>query len=70
MNNLITFYQQRLDFQNAAFSRIDHDDAMVAIVYKITQPNGLQLILKICERPNDYLREVYFLQFFAALLRK
>lgn len=65
MNNLITFYQERLDLQSAAFSRIDHDDAMVAIVYKITQPNGVQFILKICERSNDYLREVYFLQFFA-----
>jgi Ser/Thr protein kinase RdoA (MazF antagonist) len=47
------------------FSRIDHDDAMVAIVYKVAEPNGTQLLLKICERPNDYLREVYFLQFFA-----
>ncbi len=41
---------------------------MVAIVYKITQSDGTQLILKICERPNDYLRELYFLQFFAGTL--
>jgi Ser/Thr protein kinase RdoA (MazF antagonist) len=65
MDNLITLYKQRLDLQNATFSRIEHDDALVAIVYKITQPSGQQLILKICERDNDYLREVYFLNYFA-----
>ncbi|MFI5343449.1 MAG: hypothetical protein ACHQUC_04435 [Chlamydiales bacterium] len=68
MKTLITWYQQRLDLKNATFSRIDHDDTMVAIVYKITQSNGIHLILKICERPNDYLREVYFLQFFSGKL--
>jgi Ser/Thr protein kinase RdoA (MazF antagonist) len=65
VDNLITLYQQRLNLQNATFSRVDHDDAMVAAVYKITQPSGKQLILKICERLNDYLREVYFLNYFA-----
>ncbi len=65
MDNLITLYQQRLNLQHSTFSRIDHDDAMVAIVYKLTQPNGENLILKICSRPHDYLREVYFLQHFA-----
>lgn len=63
-HHLIALYQQRLNLQNSTFSRIDHDDAMVAIVYKITESNGRQLILKICERPNDYLREVYFLEHF------
>lgn len=67
-HNIIAVYQQRLALQSAAFSRIDHDDAMVAIVYKVTEPNGTQLILKICERPNDYLREVYFLKSFAGKL--
>jgi Ser/Thr protein kinase RdoA (MazF antagonist) len=58
-------YRQRLNLQNASFSRIEHDDAMVAIVYKITQSNGMQLILKICPRAEDYRREVYFLKYFA-----
>ena len=35
----ITVYQQLLNLQNATFSLIDHEDAMVAIVYKITKPN-------------------------------
>lgn len=65
MLNSVTFYQQHLNLHNAIFSCIEHADAMVAVVYKITQPNGTQLILKICERLNDYLREVYFLKFFA-----
>ncbi|MBI5274057.1 MAG: aminoglycoside phosphotransferase family protein [Chlamydiales bacterium] len=37
---------------------------MVAIVYKVTQPNKNALILKICERISDYLREIYFLKHF------
>lgn len=65
---MFTLYQQRLNLQDSTFSRIDHDDAMVAIVYKVTQPNGAQLILKICSRPHHYLREVYFLQYFAGKL--
>lgn len=64
----ITWYQNSLNLKDASFSHIQHDEALVAIVYKVTEPNGLQLILKVCERPNDYLREVYFLQFFAGKL--
>lgn len=68
MDNLLTLYQQRLNLQNATFSRVDHDDAMVAIVYKITKYSGTQLILKISTHPEDYFREVYFLKHFAGLL--
>ncbi|MBS0637519.1 MAG: aminoglycoside phosphotransferase family protein [Verrucomicrobia bacterium] len=64
--NPITLYQQRLNLQDATFSRIEHEDAMVAVVYKVTLPNNTQLILKICTRANDYFREVYFLNHFAA----
>jgi Ser/Thr protein kinase RdoA (MazF antagonist) len=63
-HQLIATYQQLLNLQNSKFVRIDHDEAMVAIVFKITKSNGIQLILKISERPNDYLREVYFLEYF------
>src|SRR5262245_9818619 len=66
--DVLNFYKQCLNLQKATFSRIDHEDAMVAIVFKITKPNGLQLILKVCDRPNDYFREVYFLQHFADTL--
>jgi hypothetical protein len=38
--HLTSFYQKHLGLQTSEFSRIDHDDAMVAIVYKITQPDG------------------------------
>jgi Ser/Thr protein kinase RdoA (MazF antagonist) len=65
---MISTYKQLLNLQNATFSRIDHEDAMVAVVYKIIQPSGKQLILKICDRPNDYLRELYFLKHFAGML--
>lgn len=62
MDDLIALYQEHLNLQDACFTRIDHDDAMVADVYKITQPTGMQLILKICTRREDYLREAYFLK--------
>lgn len=68
MDSLIAPYQKRLNLQNATFSRIDHEDGTVAIVYKIAQPAGEELILKVCARPNDYLREVYFLKLLAGKL--
>jgi len=68
LKRLLSTYQQILNLQAVTFSQIVHEDAMVAIVYKITLPNGEQLILKICERTNDYLREVYFLKHFAGKL--
>lgn len=61
-------YRKRLNLQSSTFSRIDHEDASVATVYKITQPNGAELILKICPRANDFLREIYFLKQFAGKL--
>ena len=68
MNNLIGTYQKLLDLQTANFSLIDHEEAMVATVYKITQPNGDQFVLKISGRSNDFLREVYFLNHFADII--
>jgi Ser/Thr protein kinase RdoA (MazF antagonist) len=65
MTNLIAVYKQRFNLQSATFSLIEHEDAIVAIVYKITQSNGTQLILKICKFPNHYFREIYFLEYFA-----
>ena len=46
------------------FLKIDHDDAMVADVYKVESSGTPCLILKICNRPNDYASEVYFLSHF------
>lgn len=68
MDPLIALYRERLNLQGATFSLIEHEDAMVALVYKVTGANGSQLILKICSRPDDYLRELYFLRYFATLL--
>ncbi len=46
------------------FSKIDHDDAIVADVYRIEYLDKPCFILKICDRPNDYSSEVYFLNYF------
>lgn len=68
MKHAIDVYRPLLNLQGAIFLQIDHEDAMVALVYKIIQSNGEQFILKICDRVNDYLREAYFLNYFAGIL--
>lgn len=68
MNKEQTFYKQFFHLQEAGFSRIAHEDAMVADVYKVTQKDKEPLILKICSNTNDYLREIYFLKHFADIL--
>ncbi len=65
MNSTIAFYQQRLNLKNASFTLIEHEDAIVATVYRIVQSDGTEVILKICQRSHDYLREVFFLKHFA-----
>lgn len=65
MNRNIALYKQQFNLQNVIFTRIDHVDAMVAIVYKVTLPTDQQYILKICRRTRHYYRELYFLTYFA-----
>lgn len=62
---LISFYKERLNLQEAHFTFIDHEDAMVAVVFKISQSAGPNLILKVCSRKGDFLKESYFLNRFA-----
>lgn len=62
--DLAAVYQKRLHLQQAVFTQIDHNDAMVATVYKIVETNGMQYILKICAQDRHYFREVYFLKYF------
>ncbi|MDF2868240.1 MAG: uncharacterized protein K0S11_1710 [Gammaproteobacteria bacterium] len=68
MKNLILLYKQKFNLYKAAFFPIEHEDAMVAIVFKIIYPNGTTLILKAHPREEDYFRELYFLKFFSNLL--
>ena len=64
MNSLIELYQQHLKLEKAIFTLIDHEDAIVATVYKVTHV-GKQFVLKICSRDKDYFNELYFLKYFA-----
>lgn len=68
MDNFIPLYQKALNLTQATFVPIDHEDAMVAMVYKIMQNDSEPLILKICDRAHDYAREVYFLNHFSGQL--
>lgn len=65
MDPLISRYKELTSLQRADFVLIDHEDAMVATVFKVTQPNGEELILKVCSRAGDYFRESYFLHHFS-----
>ncbi|MGE0010150.1 MAG: aminoglycoside phosphotransferase family protein [Candidatus Babeliales bacterium] len=69
MKSHIAFYQQHLNLRDAIFEPIIHENAIVAIVYKIRiQSSNTSYILKICTRAKDYLNEVYFLNYFANIL--
>lgn len=68
MDDVISAYKERLYLKKAHFSYIDHDDVMVATVFKVILEIDEQLILKICSRSGDYLREAYFLNHFAEKL--
>lgn len=62
MDKLASLYQERLKLKDAAFLRIEHEDAIIATVYRITKKDGELLILKICKQPHHYFREKYFLK--------
>jgi|LakMenEpi03Aug12_release.lakeMendotaPanAssembly.Ray.scaffolds.fasta_scaffold633909_2 hypothetical protein len=56
----LELYAERLSLLNAKFERIDHPDAMVADVYRVSVLNKKDKILKVLTRKGDFLREVYF----------
>ena len=64
MASLIPLYKKCLNLPEAQFTFIDHEDAMVAAVFRISQPGRPDLILKVCSRKGDFLRETYFLSRF------
>lgn len=64
MDNLVDLYRRKLNLPNAIFTYIDHEDAMVAAVFKISQIGSPDLVLKVCSRKGDFLRESYFLNRF------
>lgn len=62
MHNQIDTYKKLLGLKNSKFSEIKHDDAIVAVVYHIKNNDGTSFILKVCNQPGHYLREVHFLK--------
>lgn len=68
MSDHINFYKNYFNLQHAHFSRIEHEDTAVALVYKITGADGIELILKVCLRSQDYYREIHFLNYFSIIL--
>jgi hypothetical protein len=48
MATLISLYKERLNLSEAQFTFIDHEDAMVATVFKVTLDNGKHLSFIFC----------------------
>jgi Ser/Thr protein kinase RdoA (MazF antagonist) len=65
MEHLLNWYRTYFNLSDAVFTHIQHEDATVAIVYKVVCSSGEQFILKICTRAKDYAHEAYFLNYFA-----
>ena len=65
MTTNLSPYRQLLNLQDATFTLIEHEDAIVATVFKVKLPDGTDRILKICLLPRHYERELYFLRHFA-----
>lgn len=59
--DLVDLYRRKLNLPNAVFTRVEHEDAMVDAVFKISHSERPDLILKVCSRKGDFLRESYFL---------
>jgi Ser/Thr protein kinase RdoA (MazF antagonist) len=68
VNNLLKFYQNRLNLPDVTFHEIEHEDAIVATVYKVSLLDGRQYILKVCHRSHDFLCESYFLSYFKNII--
>ena len=65
MDRNITTYKKFLALQDAEFMQIQHNDSIVAVVYKVRTLDGTNLILKICEQEQHFHKELYFLNYFA-----
>lgn len=68
MGDLIKSYRRYFDLDEAVFSRIDHNDTMVSVTYKVELPSQKPVILKICRRDKDFHRELFFLNELAGCL--
>ena len=58
----LNFYKKRLGLESTTLSLIEHGEAMVATVYRVTKEGTEPRILKINRHAHHHLREVYFLR--------
>jgi Ser/Thr protein kinase RdoA (MazF antagonist) len=68
MTDFVRVYREKLNLPDAHFEKIEHEQALVAIVYKVTLPDGTAYILKISPKEIHYQRELWGLQIFANIL--
>lgn len=63
MESPLFFYKKAFSLENAFFSRIEHKESILSIVYKVVQPKKPAQILKIYPRKKEYEREYFFLNY-------
>ncbi|CRX37607.1 phosphotransferase family protein [Estrella lausannensis] len=68
MDSLISHFRPRLNIPDASFTLIEHDNAMVALVYLVAGEGGQQFILKISPKAEDYKREKLLLNHFSGII--
>ncbi len=54
-------YIERLGLHDAHFTRIDHEETMIAEVYRVERKEKPPRVLKVCAREEHFNREQYFL---------
>ena len=65
-SHTVELYRSKLALsQDAIFVPIVHDDAIVAEVYKVVLPSGIEYILKISEQSSHFFKEKYCLELLA-----
>lgn len=65
MDELILLYSDLIGLNSTCFTPFDHEEALVAAVFKISRQDGPDLVLKIFSSRRQFLREAFFLKHFA-----
>lgn len=68
MDNILQYYQEAFHLKKAQFMRIDHNDTIIAAVYKVVVPDHPSMILKLCTKDKHFHRELFFLNKLKGLL--
>ncbi|MCI5052722.1 MAG: aminoglycoside phosphotransferase family protein [Simkaniaceae bacterium] len=61
-------YKEYFSLSDADFEKFDHNNAIIADVFKVVEPSNAPRVLKLCPREGDFFRERFFLSNLAGKL--